>query len=113
MVPEPSDGSKIAAICEVSAESGLDDELVEQEVWLRRMSVVERHLLVCEHMFVPAIHYSVTEYDPARPWVVVGQHRRLTIDLEEGEDFVVWAAEHWPAPRYRVEPETELPAWPY
>ncbi|MGP0051823.1 MAG: hypothetical protein ACLPZR_23690 [Solirubrobacteraceae bacterium] len=63
-------------------------------------------------MFVHEHHYNVTEFDPQRPWVVVGETRRLCVELEDGQDFNLWAAKEWPAPRFRAELEPgELPPW--
>lgn len=31
--------------------------------------------------------YTVTELDPQRPWVLVGEIRRLSVELEDGQDF--------------------------
>ncbi|HEX4011727.1 MAG TPA: hypothetical protein VHX62_17025 [Solirubrobacteraceae bacterium] len=51
---------------------------------------------------MPEYRYSVAEYDPARPWIVVGEVRQLTVSLSDDEDFTEWAACEWPAPRYEV-----------
>lgn len=61
---------------------------------------------------MPAYSYTVAEYDPERPWVVVGPLRRMTVELAEGEDFLAWAAETWPSPRYHAVLVPELPPWP-
>jgi hypothetical protein len=66
-----------------------------------------RRLLVrtiCEHVFVPELRYTVTEYDPQRPWVMVSRTRGLAVDLD-AEDFPAWAARAWPATRYTTEIE--------
>jgi hypothetical protein len=59
-------------------------------------------------MFVREFRYVVTEYDPHRPWLLVGEPRRLTVELEHAGSFTAWAARTWPPPRYRadLEPET-------
>jgi hypothetical protein len=57
---------------------------------------------VCEHVFVPTYSYSVAEHDPDRPWIVVGEIRRLTIELDEGANFYDWARMEWPPDRYEV-----------
>lgn len=46
--------------------------------------------------------YTLTEHDPARPWLVKGSEHR-TVDLEPEVNFFAWAREHWPAPRWSVE----------
>jgi len=43
------------------------------------------------------------EYDPVRPWIVVGDIRHLTVELEDGASFSDWAAREWPIPRYEVQ----------
>ncbi|MFZ1996500.1 MAG: hypothetical protein WAU75_20480 [Solirubrobacteraceae bacterium] len=56
--------------------------------------------------------YTVTEYDARRPWLIVGPLRRMTVELEDGEDFATWAAKAWPRPRYQADREPEpLPPW--
>jgi hypothetical protein len=63
-------------------------------------------------VFVREHRYHVIEFDPQRPWVVVGEIRRLAVELEDGLDFNRWAAQEWPAPRFRAELEPgELPPW--
>jgi hypothetical protein len=56
---------------------------------------------------MPVYRYTVTEYDPNKPWVVVGMIPGLIVELPDEQDFPVWAASQWPAPRYepRLEPE--------
>jgi hypothetical protein len=56
---------------------------------------------------VPEFRYTITEYDPQRPWLIVGPLRRMTVDLEEGEDFSTWAAQVWPRPRFQAQIEPE------
>jgi hypothetical protein len=46
--------------------------------------------------------FTLTEYDPDRPWIVRGQDVQ-TITLADGASFFEWAHEHWPAPRWSVE----------
>lgn len=46
--------------------------------------------------------FTVTEYDPERPWIVLGTGRH-TVELEAGEDFFAWAAKQWPAARFTVQ----------
>lgn len=60
---------------------------------------------------MPEYRYTVAEYDPARPWVLVGALRQLTVELDEGEDFAAWAARAWPRPRYQVHRLPELGPW--
>jgi hypothetical protein len=63
-------------------------------------------------MFVAEYRYTLAEYDPRQPWVLVGEIRRLCVELEDGEDFNRWAAQAWPAPRFKAELEPkELPPW--
>jgi hypothetical protein len=38
-----------------------------------------------------------------RPWIVVEEIRRLTVELDAGENFYEWAAGKWPKPRYEVQ----------
>jgi hypothetical protein len=53
-------------------------------------------------MFVPEFGYTVTEYDPQRPWIVVGtSHGQVT--LPDDSNFFAWAHENWPAPRWGVQ----------
>jgi hypothetical protein len=69
-------------------------------------------LNICEHTFVPKYGYTVTEYDARRPWVIVGPLRRMTVELDDGEDFATWAAQAWPRPRFQTDLEREpLPPW--
>lgn len=44
-----------------------------------------------------------------RPWVIVGQTRHLTVELERPDEFGEWAAEQWPRSRYtaRLDPGQE------
>jgi hypothetical protein len=53
-------------------------------------------------VFVRTYSYTVTEYDVAKPWVVVGQARRA-VDLEDGANFFDWAHRAWPRPRFSVQ----------
>jgi len=64
-------------------------------------------------MCVPDYSFTVTEHDPRRPWIVLSSEHR-TVTLEGDTSFFAWAAEHWPAPRWRVEldPWQLAPAWP-
>jgi hypothetical protein len=47
--------------------------------------------------------YTVVEHDEARPWVVIGETRHLTVELEQVADFASWAAQRWPRDRYTAE----------
>ena len=58
---------------------------------------------LCEHTFVTPFRYTVAEHDQSRPWVVVGEIRHLTVDLDRAEDFADWAAERWPQSRYTAQ----------
>jgi hypothetical protein len=62
---------------------------------------------MCERVFVREVRYTVAEYDPHQPWLLVGEIRRLTVQLEDTETFSAWAAHTWPAPRYKAELEPE------
>lgn len=57
--------------------------------------------------------YSVTEYDPERPWIVHGSSRGQ-VTLADDDSFYEWAHEHWPAPRWSVQldPWQLAPKWP-
>ena len=57
--------------------------------------------------------YVVTEYDRARPWLVVGREAR-SVELADGENFYVWAHQRWPSPRWGValEPRQLDAGWP-
>jgi hypothetical protein len=52
---------------------------------------------------VPELHYTVHEHDRAKPWLVVGEIRHLTVELDEASEFATWAAESWPHDRYTAE----------
>jgi hypothetical protein len=54
-------------------------------------------------MFVPEYRYTVAEYDLQRPWLLVGEIRHLAVELEDVHSFRSWAAQKWPAPRFRAE----------
>lgn len=60
---------------------------------------------------LPEYRYTLAEYEPTRPWVLVGALRRLSVELDDDEDFVVWAARAWPRPRYQVDRLPDLPPW--
>jgi hypothetical protein len=47
--------------------------------------------------------FTVTEHDPDRPWIVVGESRHLTVELDDGQNFYERAAIEWPRPRYEVQ----------
>ena len=46
--------------------------------------------------------FTITEHDPDRPWIVLSSEHR-TIKLPDGMDFLTWAREQWPAPRWSVQ----------
>jgi hypothetical protein len=78
----------------------------------KRKRLCAARLRLWEHVFVPELRYTVTEYDPERPWVMLTQTRGLVVDLD-AQDFPAWAARAWPAPRYRTELEPgTLEPWP-
>lgn len=54
-------------------------------------------------MFVPTYAFTIIEYDPDRPWVLLGEQRRETVDLDDDTEFWPWANAAWPRDRYRVE----------
>jgi hypothetical protein len=56
-----------------------------------------------EHTFVSAYRYTVAEYDPQRPWLLVGEIRHLTVELDDEHSFTSWAARRWPASRFKAE----------
>ena len=61
---------------------------------------------------LPEFRYTVTEYDPAKPWLIVGPLRRETVQLDDSDDFATWAARAWPGPRFRAQLEPEpLAPW--
>ena len=45
--------------------------------------------------------YTVTEYEPERPWVVRSTSRG-SIELPQDTHFYDWAREQWPGPRFGV-----------
>ena len=47
------------------------------------------------------IEFTVTEYDPAHPWIVVATVRD-SVELPNIGEFVAWARARWPEPRYAV-----------
>jgi hypothetical protein len=53
-------------------------------------------------MFVSEYCYALTEHDPDRPWLVVGQQHRI-VTLEDDANFFEWAHKEWPAPRWSVQ----------
>jgi hypothetical protein len=48
------------------------------------------------------VHYTLTQYDENREWVVLGQEVR-SVELDSPHDFYRWAAETWKAPRWTAE----------
>lgn len=60
---------------------------------------------------MPEYRYTVAEYEPARPWVLIGALREHSVELDDGEEFAVWAARAWPRPRYQVDLLPELGPW--
>jgi hypothetical protein len=52
---------------------------------------------------VRTYRYTVAEHDPDRPWIIVGEIRSLTVDLQAGQNFYDWAAREWPRPRFEVQ----------
>ena len=66
-----------------------------------------------EHARVPEYSFTLTEHDPQRPWIVVGQ-QHSTVALMDLTRFREWAAERWPEPRWTVEldPWQDGQEWP-
>ncbi len=62
---------------------------------------------------MPEYTFTLTEHDPQRPWIVVGQEQRI-VWLDDRARFGEWAAEQWPAPRWTAEldPWQLSPEWP-
>jgi hypothetical protein len=58
--------------------------------------------VVRTYVRVPTFNYCLTEYQIAKPWLVLSREQR-TVDLEHVGDFQDWARETWPAPRYAAE----------
>jgi hypothetical protein len=58
---------------------------------------------------MPAFSFTVTEHDPARPWIVVGSERR-SVELDEGRSVYEWAAAMFPRSRFTVELDPFQPA---
>ena len=48
-------------------------------------------------------NFSVTEYDPTKPWLIVSVRRGMTVELDDEIPFTDWAHDEWPSPRYSVE----------
>ena len=41
-----------------------------------------------EHVFaLRRFSFTITEHDPSNPWLVVGELRRESVKLEDGQDF--------------------------
>jgi hypothetical protein len=59
-------------------------------------------LTICEHVFVPAYGFTLTEHDPAQPWIVRDQQHRI-VELDDDEPFFEWASRKWPADRFTVQ----------
>jgi hypothetical protein len=53
-------------------------------------------------MFVREYGFTVTEHDPAKPWLIASRWHE-TVELEDGLSFFTWAERRWPAPRWTVE----------
>ena len=62
---------------------------------------------------MPEYGFTLTEHDPERPWIVVGQEQRI-VWLDDEARFFEWAAEQWPGPRWTAEldPWQLSPEWP-
>jgi hypothetical protein len=51
---------------------------------------------------VPEYRFTLTEHDPERPWIVVGQEHR-TVTLDDAVNFFEWRHAQWPSPRWSIE----------
>ena len=54
--------------------------------------------------------FAITEYDPAKPWLVVATGRD-SIELSNDQNFHEWARATWPTPRYAVRLDAEPFRW--
>jgi hypothetical protein len=58
-----------------------------------------------------AYSFTITEYDPGKPWVVRSTGRS-SVELPEGDDFAAWARETYPdRNRWKVELDREPFRW--
>jgi hypothetical protein len=48
-------------------------------------------------------HFSVTEFDPAKPWMIVSTRTGLSLEASSAEEFRERAQQEWPAERYTIE----------
>jgi hypothetical protein len=55
--------------------------------------------------------YDLIEYDPERPWIVLGSSRR-TVELPDDQSFDQWAQRTWADDRYRVLADRQTARWP-
>jgi hypothetical protein len=64
-------------------------------------------------VFVREYRFTLTEYDPERPWIVLSTEHRA-IELPDGSDFFAWARDRWQTPRWSVQldPWQLAPKWP-
>ena len=102
--------SGFAFVGRVSEDARADCKYVRSErAWrCRRLgSLLTDAAQVCERVFVRDHRYIVVEYDLERSWLLVGQPRRLTVELEDTESFDAWAAGRWPPPQYKANLEPE------
>ena len=53
-------------------------------------------------MFVREYGYTVTEHDPATPWLILGIQHHM-VSLPDGQEFFGWATTEWPPDRFTVE----------
>jgi hypothetical protein len=53
---------------------------------------------------VPKFSFTITEHDPEKPWLVLGQEHG-TATLPDVPAFFAWARERWPEPRWSIELE--------
>jgi hypothetical protein len=62
---------------------------------------------------VAAYSFTITEYDPSKPWIVVATSRD-SIELGDDQHFYNWANERWPRPKFGVKLDTPpLKPWSY
>lgn len=47
--------------------------------------------------------YTLTEYEPDKPWLIISVRRGMTVELEDRADFFEWSHQQWTTDRYSVE----------
>ena len=62
---------------------------------------------------MPIFNFTVTEYEPGKPWLIVSTGRQ-SVELAGDADFHAWARAQWASERFRIELDRPpLTAWPY